>query len=306
MPYTISIYYSQDINPDKWNNCVAKNSNGLIYAQYQYLNHLCTNWSAIIVGDYDAVMPFPWNTKWGIKYFQAIPFIQQLGLIGSIEIQQFPKIWELIHEFASYGDLFLNFNNQEFASSVLASTKANFVLNLKQDYGQIQKGYKKDLRNNLEKAKKHGQTYCPSFNIAFVLEQYQLHYAKRLQHVSNSFYQKLSLLLHHFQSNDQCLIREMHDPTSKELLSIALLIKDEKRIYLLINVITQKGRKMSSNHTLIDHIIQEFLGKDLLFDFEGSQIPGVRDFFEHFNPQMQPYFQVHHNQLIWPLKLFKK
>ena len=306
MQPTISIYSSQEIDPDKWNNCVAKNFNGLIYAQYQYLNHLCNNWSAVIVGDYEAIMPLPWNTKCSIKYFQAIPFIQQLGLIGSIENQLFPKIWKLIHEFASYGDLFLNFNNQAFASYGRASAKINFVLNLNQGYGQIEKGYKKDIRNNLEKAKKYNQTYHHATNIDIALEQYQLHYAKRLKKVSNSYYQKLSLLLHHYQSNNQCLIREMRDPITKGQLSIALLLRDEKRIYLLINVITQKGRKLSSNHELIDQIIKEFAGIDLLLDFEGSQIPGVRDFYEHFNPQIQPYFQVHHNQLFWPLKLFKK
>ena len=53
-------------------------------------------------------------------------------------------------------------------------------------------------------------------------------------------------------------------------------------------------------------MIKEFAGKPLLFDFEGSDIQGVKSFYEKFGAVNQPYFHYHHNQLPGILKLLKK
>ncbi len=306
MPPEIRINASTDIDPEKWDNCVAKNTNGLIYAQHHYLNHLSNNWSAIIIGDYEALLPLPWNSKWGIKYYEAIPFIQQLGLIGTIDASQISIILDLIVGFAKYGDLFFNFSNLALAKSVPSVAKMNLVLDLKQDYGAIVQYYKKDLKNNLEKAQKFQPVYLVSHNIAKKLTEYQHQYNNRFNWIDKRDFKHLAQVLAFYQSKDQCIIRELIDQTTNELLASAILLKDEKRLYLLINTITALGRTQSSNHFLIDRIIREFANTNFVLDFEGSEISGVQEFFKNFHPVSQPYFHFHHNQLSWPLKLLKR
>jgi hypothetical protein len=306
MPPVIRISASTDLDPEKWDNCVVKNLNGLIYAQYYYLNCLSNNWSAIIIGDYEAVLPLPWNSKWGIKYYEAIPFIQQLGLVGHIDNSQIYKILDLIVGFAKYGDLFFNFSNHELANAVPTVAKLNYVLDLNQDYTSIIQHYKKDLLNNLEKAQKNHPIYQESNNITKNLKTYQLHYNRRFNWINNRDFQQLAHVLEYYQSKGQCIIRELIDQTTDELLASAILLKDEKRLYLLINTITALGRKQSSNHLLIDRIISEFANTNFILDFEGSEIPGVQEFFKNFHPTSQPYFHFHQNQLRWPLNLFKR
>lgn len=306
MQTVIKLCASHEIDPVKWNSCIAKNENGLIYSQYQYLNFLTKHWAAIIIGDYEALLPLPWNSKWGIRYYQAIPFMQQLGLIGTIHKSQIPKTLELIKEFAKYGDLFFNYNNKELAMSVPSLTKTNLVLDLRQDYISIAKNYKKDLTQNLEKAKKHHPIYQANTQFSTILEIYQQQYGKRFNWVTQSDFQQLDKLLLFYQSTQQCLIRELIDQTTEEVLASAIILKDNKRLYLLVNTITTKGRQQSSNHLLIDQIIHEFSSSDLLLDFEGSEIPGVKDFYLNFHPIEQPYFHFHHNSLAWPFNLLKK
>jgi hypothetical protein len=53
-------------------------------------------------------------------------------------------------------------------------------------------------------------------------------------------------------------------------------------------------------------ILKEFSGRNLLFDFEGSDLPGVKEFYECFGPIDQPYFHYHFNDLPFPLNLVKK
>lgn len=306
MQTAIQFYDSQKIDQVKWDNCIAKNENGLIYAQYQYLNHLTKQWSAIIIGDYQAILPIPWNIKWGIRYYQAIPFIQQLGLVGQVEINKIPIILKTIQKFASYGDLFFNFDNLALANAVPCIPKTNLVLDLRQDYRTIANKYRKDLVHNLDKAKKHHPIYQESRSYANILALYQKQYAHRFNWVTESDFQQLSQLLSYYHPKQKCLVRELIDQTTEDLLAAAILLKDSKRLYLLINVITHLGRQRSSNHLLIDQIIHEFADSQLLFDFEGSEIPGVNDFYANYQPINQPYFHFHHNQLSWPFSLIKR
>ncbi len=306
MQVPINLCNSQKIDIEKWNDCIAKNANGLIYAQYQYLSFLTKNWSAIIIDDYEAVMPLPWNSKWGIKYYQAIPFIQQLGLIGSIDQRLIPTVLKKVIEFAKYGDIFFNFSNKELVNTIRTDAKTNLVLDLNQDYTNISKQYHKDLIHNLEKAKKYHPIYVENSNYLDTLQIYKHQYGNRFHWISESDFQQLAKALSFYQSKQQCLVRTLIDQTTEELLASAILLKDKKRLYLLINAITPRGRQQSSNHLLIDKIIDEFSGTDLLLDFEGSEITGVKDFYMNYNPMVQPYFHYHHNQLRWPIKLLKR
>lgn len=306
MQVAINLCNSQKIDLEKWNDCIAKNANGLIYAQYQYLSFLTKNWSAIIIDDYEAVMPLPWNSKWGIKYYQAIPFIQQLGLIGKIDQRLFPVVLKRVVEFAKYGDIFFNFSNQELVNTIRTDAKTNLVLDLNQDYSYISNQYHKDLIHNLEKAKKYHPIYVENSNYLDTLQIYKHQYGKRFHWISESDFQQLSKTLTFYQSKQQCLVRTLIDQTTEELLASAILLMDKKRLYLLINAITPRGRQQSSNHLLIDKIINEFSGTDLLLDFEGSEIKGVKDFYMNYNPMVQPYFHYHHNQLRWPINLLKR
>ena len=68
MRYEISIVPSYKIDRKKWDACITKSSNGLIYASSLYLDHLADNWSGIIANDYDTVMPVVWRKKMGIRY----------------------------------------------------------------------------------------------------------------------------------------------------------------------------------------------------------------------------------------------
>ena len=58
----------KEIDFKKWDNCIESAINRNIYATTWYLDLVCKNWDALILNDYEAVMPLPWNKKWGVKY----------------------------------------------------------------------------------------------------------------------------------------------------------------------------------------------------------------------------------------------
>ena len=53
----------------KWDNCITNAPNGLIYGYSFYLDHMAKQWDALVLNDYEAVMPLTWNKKYGINLF---------------------------------------------------------------------------------------------------------------------------------------------------------------------------------------------------------------------------------------------
>ncbi|MGZ3950491.1 MAG: hypothetical protein ACXVBZ_03805, partial [Flavisolibacter sp.] len=78
------IYYKRrhEVEIDKWDRCISGSSNGLIYAYSYYLDATADNWDALVLNDYQAVMPLPWRKKFGVFYLYQPSFAAQLGVFG--------------------------------------------------------------------------------------------------------------------------------------------------------------------------------------------------------------------------------
>jgi hypothetical protein len=92
----------------------------------------------------------------------------------------------------------------------------------------------------------------------------------------------------------------------EDLQASCVCFTDKKRIYFILSTVTETGKSNQANHFLIDQLIREFAGQPLILDLEGSDIPGVADFYSGFGAINQPYYFLKWNNLPWPLKLFKK
>ena len=73
----------QQIDKAKWDACIASVDNGSIYAYSFYLDTMAKHWDALILNDYEAVMPLTWNKKYGIAYLYQPFFTASLGIFSS-------------------------------------------------------------------------------------------------------------------------------------------------------------------------------------------------------------------------------
>lgn len=295
MKKEILILPAHIIEQDKWDQCIAKHANGLIYSRYDYLSNICDNWHGIVIGDYEAVMPLPWRKKYGLRYFYTPPFIQQLGLTGNTEKIDLELLTREIRQFAWYGDLMLNFSNSGLAEAVKAKQKINFIITLKNGYDKIHEAYSHDLKQTLQK-KHPGLIYTSENDFLAAITAYQQNYASRMPHIHTDCFSRFTLLCRQLSQEGNCLVRSVRNEKG-DILSNVLLLKDNKRIYHLINTTITEGRQMHSNHLLLDQLLRELSGRDLLFDFEGSELEGVRTFYKKFGGYSQPYFHYTRNIL---------
>ena len=58
-----NIHYltNREIDKIKWDECIDKADNGLVYAYSFYLDHMAKQWDALVWNDYEAVMPLTWK-----------------------------------------------------------------------------------------------------------------------------------------------------------------------------------------------------------------------------------------------------
>lgn len=305
MPATITIQHltRKEIDVEKWNNCIAQSSNGLIYAYGYYLDAMCTNWDAFIWEDYNSVMALPWRKKGGIKYTYSVPFVQQLGIIGNQLNISYPLLLKEIKKLFRYGDIFFNYSNLPALDNTISKT--NFILDINKPYEELALHFSSDLKKNLQAAKKYEFFLSGDYSYDTAIDLFKKNYQSRITHVSEDSYKNFSSLCRQLYDRQMVFTRTVENK-GKEILAIALLLKDNKRIYNLMNTTTAEGKRLKANHFLLNEIIKEFCETRFLFDFEGSDLPGVKEFYRNFGPVNQPYFHYHFNSLPFPFNLIKK
>lgn len=301
---SISLQYLRrnEIDDTKWNECLSSSLNRLVYGHTNYLDCMSPDWEALVLGDYDFIMPLTWRKKWGIRYLYQPAFVQQLGIFGKQ-----PFSGEMLTAFMRetqkrfrFAEIYLNFQNESSAFV----RRQNFILNLDQSYKDIYASYKSDLKNNLRLSQQHALHFGFA-EMRDVLKAYKQEYAERhpsIRHADYTAFERLCAQLHKKDS----LVLRAATVNGKDNLSAALLIRKYGRMHLIHSVTTRQGRKLKANHFLLDSIVREFAGSAVVLDFEGSDIPGIAHFYSNFGAVNQPYYFWKYNHLPWLHRLFKK
>lgn len=292
--------HRHQIDTAKWDQCINNATNSLLYAHAFYLDYMAGEWDALVLGDYEAVMPLTWRKKFGIYYLYQPAFTQQLGIFTGAALNE-----ELVNYFLRtlpshfrFAEIFLNYAHPKQA----LPQRTNFVLPLNVPYKQLQAQYKHVLIKNLKRASRYNLLYSDEVDHRIVLAGHKELYGSRTPHVTDEDYSQFSALCS-FLFKENLVVRAIKE--DNQLLSAALLLHHKNRLYLLASVTWPEGRSREANRFLLDRVINEFAASDTVLDFEGSDLPGVALFFNNFGGVNEPYFFYRYNNLPWPISLLK-
>ncbi len=298
-------YYN--IDKQKWDGCIKGSVNSLIYAQSFFLDGMAAQWDALVLNDYEAVMPVCWNQKWGIKYLYQPAFIQQGGIYF---LKPLPKdipflFYEELQKHFRFAEINLNYANPAVTLPGLNfSSRNNYILDLSPSYDIISSTYSKNAAQELRRLKKFNLKYKDSGDTDEAIEMYRQLYGQGMSY-SKTDYEHFKKLCKKLAKENNVFVRQVRDDANV-LLALVLLLKDAHRLYNIISCILPEGKKYSANYFLYDELVKEFSGQSLLLDFEGSDVEGIKYFYEKFTQVNQPYLFMKYNRLPWPIKMFKK
>ena len=295
----------QHIDQKKWDLCIEQSHFSLVYAFSWYLNKVSPHWHAIVLDDYEAVMPLTHNKKWGIAYLYQPFFTQQLGVFSKTEptaelLQAFVQV---ITEHYKFAAIQLNESNGAIANEYPVKKAKNYVLSLNKPYAKIYKAYGSQAKRNIKKAQKFGlsiEAITGSKAIAF----YQQNKANVTKGVQTKHYQLLSNLFNELNSQNKLLVKGVFEPNGKMVAAAAFIVHKGRLVFILGNA-SHSGREMGAMHFLFDHFILQFADHAMLLDFEGSEIPGIARFFKSFGSGKTHYYKLKLNSLPWYLRWLK-
>src|SRR5882724_7828998 len=196
IPDNIQYLVHKDIDKIKWDNCIHKASNSLIYASSLYLDAMSKNWDALVLDDYEAVMPLTWNKKYGIDYLYQPFFTASLGVFGNkLNASITQRFLNAIPKKFIYWEIDLNEQNlldKEVADKkIYAVKRVNIFLPLPENYEKIAAGYSRLARRKLKNSIQYEVVINTNTEPGIIIDQYSTHYEKGNGAVPKTAYKQL-------------------------------------------------------------------------------------------------------------------
>jgi hypothetical protein len=287
----IEIVDRKNIPEDSWNQLIRENRNRVPYG-FSWVLDCLGPWEALINEDQKWVLPLPFNQK--IPFWkQSIQpyFAQQLGFFGALpEDREFQLIQKTLRR--RYWRLIWNIPTEQtkLFKDFKMKQRTNYQLSLHKPYEEIRKNYGKSLRKRIRKHSSH-LIWEPITNWGAFTDFYR----KEIGHKSglpNSAYQNLQRLFQEANKQNALIAEKAIDPVNGEVVLQSAVLRLGQYLVNLFGASNSAGRELCAMHLFLDRIIERHAGTDWTLDFEGSDIPGVAQFFASYGSVPKPYAQI--------------
>jgi len=295
----------KEIDKTKWDACIEQASNGLIYPYSFYLDAMAKHWDALVLNDYEAIMPLTWNRKYGFYYLYQPAFTASLGIFGS-QVNE--------HLVSSFLDAIpLKFrlievalNHQNNFPSVINGyyPRSNYTLDLNKPYEEIFKTYRESHKRNMTKAMQLGGKLTREINVDEIIKLNE----EQLKHIGGTKtqdYTNFKNLYIFLKSKDAAKTYAIMGSRNNILASAIFFFSHNRAYYIMVGN-HPDGKTIGASHALIDAFIKDHAGQDLILDFEGSDIRNLAFFYSSFGAKEEIYPALKINKLPFYIKWLKK
>jgi hypothetical protein len=296
-----------EIDKHRWDQLIDRCANRMPYAYSWWLNVACSGWEALVSDDYTAAMPLSRNRRLGIDYLYQPYFTQQLGIFSPDPLSDdaCSSFLTAIPDRYRYIDIQLNTANHPGNKDFRFTTRKNYTLDLSSSYPALSSHYHRNCRRNIQKAIHSGLKVAPGPSPSVFSRFVQRNLHQKLSGPRPTFYPLLQKTTFTSLQNNTGNILGVYDRAG-ELISSGWFVETAGRYTFLVCASTPAGKEQQAMFLLVDHVIREKAGTALLFDFAGSNLPGIAYFNKGFGAREEFYLSARRNHLPWPLRLLKR
>ncbi len=284
----IQLISRSKLNTEKYDACIASAIRPMPYAFSAHLDIVARHWKVVVLGDYEMVMPIAYNRKLlGVPQIYHPFYAQQLGAFGRFQ----RDVVVVKAMLAALSKFYVKVNMQLNAANPIPKIngwdfrlRTNYQLNLNQPYSTIQKSYRKGHKSNIKASQ--SMNYMESGTLSVDA------FAKIMASLPTTVGLRSLMDLVELYGLNSIHVARLNSGKIGALGFFPRLrhfIKGQDRIIYLVGHTTDAGRQAFSGHYLIDSMIKANAETDTIFDFEGSELPGVASFFRGFGPENQAY-----------------
>lgn len=275
----------KEIDFEKWDACAAASVNGLPYCFSWYLDIACEEqWDALIHDDYSAIFPLPFKNRLLFKQIYQPFFVQQLGLFFSK-----PEDVNLLNYFidaipAHFRKINLQLNTANPIQSTFLKLKHKVThhILLDGDYAGMIKNYSSNTKRNLKKAQAFQPVVSNLISPMQMTDLRKKYLGSELKGIQNeSDFLRLQRLMEKSLALNKGEITAVLN-NENEIDAAIFFLKSNNHIIYLNAISSDAGKESHAMTFLVDHLLNRFAGSSMIFDFEGSMIPGVARFYKGF------------------------
>jgi hypothetical protein len=293
------------IDKAKWDNCITKSSNGLIYAYSLYLDSMAANWDTLVLNDYEIVMPLTWKKKYGIHYLYQPFFTACLGVFGNnISATLVNDFLKAIPAKFKYWDIYLNHGNYYSLPDFKLYERMNYVLPLNKPYEEIVAAYRDNIKRNIKKAEQLNCVVKKNIDVTEVIAL-STEQSKNFSPVTNEDFRRFENLYQQLFTQQKAITYGIYT-NANQLVASCVFFFSHNRVYYILVGNHPNGKTIGASHALINAFIKEHARQNLLLDFEGSDVRNLAFFYNSFGATEEKYAGIKLNHLPFWMKWFKK
>jgi len=289
-----------------WDDFVKQSLQGSIFSYTWYLNALAVKYTILCVFDKNesifagiilAKNHINTYSNPMLDKYLGVLFKQEETLSQKIISRQYKAMELLAKELKRYQSFDYYFH-PEFKNWIpfywngfAQQTRYTYQINLTQEIDELHKKFHGNLKNDIKNAIKLGVSIKRDIEFEGVYSIVEKTFRRQ---GSKAPFDKLKLKDFISKLNsEKSLVSFGAFDSNDFLISVCGLVFDEKASYLLLNGIDINKQIRGANALMIFEAIKFIKKKNIpKFDFEGSMLPGVEQFYRRFGGDLMPYFQI--------------
>jgi len=283
----------------------VEKSKGLnLYCYSWYLDAVSDNWGALVMGDYDFIMPIPFTIKKNQSVLYQPFFSQQLNILGrelpSVEVINsfiacIPEKFKLAH-FNLPNYLIQDANGYEIEEVVFQS------LDLSKAYEVLSTDYSTNAKRQIKKAVKIELKIIEHNDLNAFLQLFKEAVGNKLGFAEDNYSRLKKLMKVGLVLKAGRLVAVQK---GDEVLAMGYFFIQDDRVTYLKGASTQEGRDTGAMYFLMDALINEYASTNRVFDFGGSKVESIAEFYRKLGGKDEIYLSFSKNELPWLLKKAK-
>lgn len=289
---------NNQINFVRWDNCINTAFNGNIFAYSWYLNSICNDWEALVMGDYKYIMPLLTKKIFHKEIVFSSVLCKYLGVFTNELLTEdiLIKFLEAIPPEKKWVQINLNkfnyFRNEKYKT--LTTHEIDIIL----PYSKISERYSNIFQKDLQYSKKNKisvlQGLSPNDLIKFITAKKTFSYPSLQKKDIN---QLRMLMAYGMRYN----LSEVYAAYTAEnnLCALALFMLSKNKIYVVLSAANPWGLKTNAFYAIIDKFIQKHCEKNVTLNIENLIVKNKPDFFTGLGAYTLKYQQYAVSNVNW-------
>lgn len=306
----IRFYQHDEVDKTKWNRCVATSEAATVFVDFDFLCLADSEWGALIKGDYEAVMPLPHRSKFGVSYVFSPPFYFRLGVFSPTPLTPADVNEFVRHIPARFVQVDLNLN--EGNSNELFKEKTVFQvshqLKLDDPYEVLRKNFSRSHKHNIKVAGSFQPVVDKNIRVEEVIALFRSNRGRdrhiRISDADYATFLKMTDFIHCKGLLENWGIRDEEG----RLLAGACFLRDFDHLWFWFSGRDESRSDRRAMFYLMDRYIEAHAGSGLVFGMSGSKNENVSQLYRGFGAERYTYPALNFcnsTLLALPVKFYK-